>query len=481
MLETELMNSVDRRESIHFVTGKLAEPALREIVASIATKQGFDYTIEVLPITVAALMTPQWLLKHMRVPETTTRVILPGYLQTGIEQIRGAIDKPIECGPKDVRDLPVLFGRKRFKGDDYGQFSIEIIAEINYAPRLSIQALIEQSIQLVRDGADRIDLGCEPGFQWLDVADAVRALRQEGIKMSIDTFDTWEASSAIKAGASLVLSVNKTNRHAALDWGCEVVVVPDETADFVPGLIETVEYLDKHSIPFRLDPILEPIGCGFANSLGRYLQTRAMFPEVPMMMGIGNLTELTDCDSAGLNTMLLGFCEELQIGSVLTTQVIPWAQSSVKECDLARRLVNYAVRHKIPPKHFEERLVMLRDPSRSSYSAETIETLASNIKDNNYRILIDGEQIHLISAGVHIRGTDPFTMMEQLIRLPESRNVDTSHAFYLGFELAKALTALTLGKRYEQDEALRWGMHTRNELHHRLVRKKNSRVENSPP
>ena len=465
------MNSGNQRESIHFVTGKLAEPALREIVASIASKQSFDYTIEVLPITGAALMTPQWLLKHMSIPDQATRIILPGYLQTGIDLIRSVVTKPIECGPKDVRDLPILFGRNRFKGDDYGQFSIEIIAEINYAPRLSIDALIEQAKQLVADGADRIDLGCEPGVKWTTASDAVKALRDQGITLSIDTFDTWEASAAIAAGATLVLSVNKTNRHAALDWGCEVVVVPDETAEFEPGFLETVEFLNQHSIPFRLDPILEPIGCGFSASLGRYLKTRAMFPEASILMGIGNLTELTDCDSAGVNTMLLGFCEEQQIDSVLTTQVISWAASSVKECDLARRLVNYSVRHKTPPKHLEERLVMLRDPSRVSYSVATIDSLAKNIKDNNYRVLIDDEQIHLISAGVHIRGTDPFEMMEQLMQMSESRNVDESHAFYLGFELAKALTALTLGKRYEQDEPLRWGMHTRTEKHHRLARK----------
>jgi dihydropteroate synthase-like protein len=465
------MSLGDRQESIHFVTGRLAEPALREIVASIAAKKDFAYSIEVLPITVAALMTPQWLLKHMRVPEQATRVILPGYLQTGIDKIRSAISTPIECGPKDVRDLPILFGRKRFKGDDYGQYSIEIIAEINYAPRLTVDALVAQAKTLVSDGADRIDLGCEPGSRWSDLATAVKTLRDIGVRLSIDTFDCWEASTAVAAGASLVLSVNKSNRHAALDWGCEVVVVPDETLAFEPSLMETVEFLDKHRVPFRLDPILEPIGCGFANSLGRYLKTRAMFPDVAMMMGIGNLTELTDCDSAALNTMLLGFCEELQIGSVLTTQVISWAQSSVRECDVARRLVSYAVRHQVPPKHLDERLVMLRDATRPEYSEETMDTLALNIKDNNYRILLGNQQMHLISAGVHLRGTDPYQMMEDLMALPESRNVDASHAFYLGFELAKAQTALTLGKRYEQDESLRWGMHTRPEKHHRLARK----------
>ena len=57
-----------------------------------------------------------------------------------------------------------------------------------------------------------------------------------------------------------------------------------------------------------------------------------------MMMGVGNLTELTDVDSAGVNTILVGFCEELKIRSVLTTTVINWARSSVREIDLVRKL-----------------------------------------------------------------------------------------------------------------------------------------------
>ncbi len=36
-----------------------------------------------------------------------------------------------------------------------------------------------------------------------------------------------------------------------------------------------------------------------------------------MMMGIGNITELTDVDSAGINMLMLGICQELRIESVL--------------------------------------------------------------------------------------------------------------------------------------------------------------------
>ena len=45
-------------------------------------------------------------------------------------------------------------------------------------------------------------------------------------------------------------------------------------------------------------------------------------------------------------------------------------------------------------------------------------------------------------------------------------DVDPGHAFYLGYEMAKAGTALTLGKDYRQDQALDWGHLTEPEIGH---------------
>lgn len=39
--------------------------------------------------------------------------------------------------------------------------------------------------------------------------------------------------------------------------------------------------------------------------------------------------------------------------------------------------------------------------------------------------------------------------------------------FYLGYELCKARLALQLGKNYVQDQALRWGYLTEEEVSHR--------------
>ena len=201
--------------------------------------------------------------------------------------------------------------------------------------------------QLREDGANRIDVGCEPGNVWSGVADCVRMLVEEGFAVSIDSLNPTEIAAATGAGASLVLSVNATNREFAADWGCEVVVIPDDFAT-LGGLEQSIELLALDKVPIRIDPILEPIGFGFAKSLRRYMQVRDRYPDAEMMMGIGNITELTDVDSAGINVLLLAICQELEIRSVLTTQVINWARSSVRECDLARRIVYYSISQQGP-------------------------------------------------------------------------------------------------------------------------------------
>jgi dihydropteroate synthase-like protein len=455
------------REHLQFVTGKLAEHAMRRVLAELAPKIGFDYAIDVLPITVAALMTPVWVARHLRPNPAATKIILPGYCEGDLSVIEAVVNLPVVRGPRDLRQLPQFFGQQPPPPDQL-QYNIEILAEINHAPRLSLDQIIAEAIRLAADGADVIDVGCDPGNTWAGVADCVRALRDRGLRVSIDSLNSAEIGPAVKAGAELVLSVNASNRDAARDWGCEVVVIPDDFAT-LGGLDETIELLANFGIKLRIDPVLEPIGCGFAASLGRYLEVRRRYPDAEMMMGIGNLTELSDADSAPINLLLLGICEELRIASVLTTQVINWARTSVRECDLARRMVCFAIQHGVPPKHVNENLVLLRDAKLFEYGKEELDRLASQIKDHNFRLFAEGGNLHLVSAGMHLQGTDPFLLFEQLLS-HNPRNVDPSHAFYLGFELCKAATALLLGKRYEQDEALNWGFLTQEERHHRLKR-----------
>src|SRR5262249_57767423 len=95
-----------------------------------------------------------------------------------------------------------------------------------------------------------------------------------------------------------------------------------------------------------------------------------------MLMGVGNLTELTDVDSAGVNVVLLGFCQEVGVRSVLTTQVINWCRSCVRELDLARRLVHFACTRRVLPQRLEPDLVLLRDPKVREHGPEGLAGLA---------------------------------------------------------------------------------------------------------
>src|SRR5690606_20030825 len=119
-------------------------------------------------------------------------------------------------------------------------------------------------------------------------------------------------------------------------------------------------------------------------------------------------------DSAGVNALLLGICQELGIGSILTTEVIHWAQSSVRECDIARRLMHHAVEEGVPPKHLDPRLLLLRGETPTAPTAAELEELARSIKDHNYRVFVSEGQVHIISSDVHLRGDDAYALWAQL-------------------------------------------------------------------
>jgi dihydropteroate synthase len=457
-----------------FVTGRLAEHALRQVLDELAPRAAFAAEVAVLPISVAALMAPAWVVRHLEVGAGFDRVILPGHCRGDLAPLIAKAGTLVELGPEDLRDLPRYFGQSETRLEGYGAFDIEILAEINHAPTLGRDELLGLAARYAGEGADRIDLGCDPGGPWSGVAAAVAALRDGGHRVSIDSFDPAEVGAAVAAGADLVLSVNATNRDRAGDWGVEVVAIPDQPGT-LDGLDATIAALDRQGVPFRIDPIIEPIGFGFAASLGRYLEVRRRYPEAALLMGIGNLTELTDVDSAGINTLLIGFCQELAIASVLTTAVINWARTSVRELDLARRLMHHAVTRHVLPKHVEPLLVMLRDPKVARFGLATLADLAARIKDPNWRIFAEDGKLYAMNNTHFLCETDPFVLFEKM------EVTDPSHAFYLGYELMKARTALTLSKTYRQDQALDWGALTEPEVSHRERRRDKAQEGEVPP
>jgi len=433
-----------------FVTGKLAEPGLRRVLADMAP--AFQYDIAVLNITVAALMTTDWIASHLRVAAGIDAVMIPGLCEGDETAIGEKLGVTVERGPKDLRQIPEHFGRAA-ASHDYGAWNIEILAEINNAPKLAREEVRRQAEYFRSSGADIIDIGCTPGLAFPALGDVVAELVAAGMRVSVDSFDAREIRAAVGAGAELVLSINRSNLDVARDLegtAARVVAIPDLGAS-LDTLDPTLAELERRRVNYLIDPIIEPIGFGFMASLERYAEVRRRYPGAEMLMGVGNITELTAADSTGVNALLIAICQELSIRAVLTTEVIPWAHGAVRELDVARRLMHYAVTRRTIPKNIDDRLVTIKDPAVLTYSEQELRALQANITDPNFRIFADRDAITVFNDRQFVRGTDIQAIFAQLAV------DDPSHAFYLGKELARASLAVTLGKTYRQEGSLSWG------------------------
>jgi hypothetical protein len=186
--------------------------------------------------------------------------------------------------------------------------------------------------------------------------------------------------------------------------------------------------------------------------LTRYVDTRHRLPHAGMMMGTGNITELTEADSGGIAAILVGLCSELDIRNVLTVQVSPHTRRTIEEHDAARRLMFAAAADRAVPKGYDAGLLALHDLAPYPSSAEEIAGIAEEVRDANFRIATTEDGIHVFNRDGHHISRDAFSFFPKL-----GVEADAAHAFYLGAELAKAEIAYALGKRYTQDEPLDWG------------------------
>ena len=436
---------------ILFVTGKLAERALRETLAGMETE--FEYEVAVLKITVAALMTTPFILRSLSSPKCDL-VMIPGLCRVEPETLEQSLGAKVEKGPKDLRDLPYYFGVEK-KREGYGEHDLTILAEINDAPTLSMEEIIRRARYYAHCGADVIDVGCTPDRPASNVGEIVSALKSEGFRVSLDTFDTREIRAGDKAGAEYLLSLNSQNLHLAPDLSCTPVIIPDfgKGLDSLSANVEAVERLGVTR--YLIDPILAPITFGFADSLWRYSEARRRYPHAEILMGVGNVTELTDADSTGMNALLAGVMSELEVRYVLTTEVASWARGSVRELDLARRLMHYARRRGVLPKDIDDGLLTIKDRKVDCPSEAELREMHRMIPDRNFRIFADRTAIYVFNNDLFIKETDIQRIFSQIKEQLGPEPI--GHAFYLGRELMKAKLAMLLGKKYLQEEELKWG------------------------
>jgi dihydropteroate synthase-like protein len=448
-------------ERLLFVTGKLAAPALRDTLGR--ADLPFDYDVAVMKITVAALMTTGWIARFLEVPESVTRIMIPGMCEGAVDVLSERFGIPAEKGPADLKALPRWFGQADARAS-YGERDIRVFAEINHVPYLDRDRIIELAGYYRDAGADVIDLGLSLDRKWLrDGPGVIAELRAAGFELSIDTLDPDEILMADAAGVRYVLSLNGSNRHLAERLSATPVLIPD-TPDDLDSLDVTIDHLERLGKPYLVDPIVEPIGFGFAASLGRYLDVRRRQPDAEMFMGISNLTELTEADSTGVTALLIGFCQELGIRNVLATEVIEWARGAVREAVLAAQLMHFAHVRGTIPKHIDGRLLTVKDDDFRPFAEAELRELQAQVTDPNFRIFADADWIYVFNAELFVKGTDFNEIFDRL-------GVDEpTHAFYLGKELMKATIARALRKNYRQESPLDWGYMTFAEPRRERVR-----------
>ncbi len=436
-------------DSYLFLTGHLAKPRLEAVLTSMDAD--FEWKVLDIGVKVAALMTEDIVLRRLPAPVEAGKIMLPGRARADLDRLSGHYGVPVVRGPDEVKDLPEYFGRAR-KASDMTKYDINIFAEIVDASALSVEAILERAEDYSHKGTDVIDLGCLPDTPFPHLEEAVRALKRHGYKVSVDSADRDELLRGGKAGADYLLSLNEDTLDIADKVASVPVLIPKDHGD-MDQLYRAMDALDKKGKPYLADPVLDPINFGFMDSLERYAQLRRERPEAEILLGTGNLTELTDADSIGTTAMLLGIASELRIRNVLVVQVSPHTRRTYEEHDIARRMMYASRADGELPKGYTDALLALHARKPYPLTSEEIAEAAREVRDKNFRIEIAEDGVHIFNRDGHHIAQDVFALFPKL-----GIDTDGPHAFYLGAELARAELAWRLGKRYAQDEPLDWGV-----------------------
>jgi dihydropteroate synthase-like protein len=436
-------------EKVLFLTGHLARPRLERVLRDLQ-KSDLDWSIADIGVKVAALMTQAIIARRLPRPVTASRVIVPGRCRADLDALSKEFGVPFVRGPDELTDLPAYLGGSA-RAADLSRYDIRIFAEIVDASALSVENIVGRAAAMAAAGADVIDLGCLPDSPFPHLEDSIQALKSAGFRVSVDSADREELARGARAGADFLLSLKEDSFDLAIDSGATPILIPAQHGD-LDSLTRLAERAARLGIACILDPILDPIHFGFSASLTRYIELRRRLPEAEILMGTGNLTELTDADSGGVTAMLLGLCSELGIRNVLTVQVSPHTRRTIEEHDAARRILFAAREDSSLPRGYSRALLQLHDRKPFPNSSNDIAELAAEVKDLNFRIETAEDGLHVYNRTGHHVARDAFSLFPTL-----NVGADAPHAFYLGAELTKAETAWRLGKRYVQDEPLDWG------------------------
>ena len=475
-------------------TGRLAQQTVRE-----AVKENAD--VLVLDIEIAAFIT-QGLLRSSLPDGRYDLILIPGLVSSDFTDLEERCETPIRLGPRHAYDLTSVLRcaselelsktipaceflstkrredaiscLKERESDAKPAFEIcgrkiggdsimKVMAEIAGATAMSDERLAEKIRKFEENGADIIDLGATMDCNVDDVIRSVKiAKATTKLPVSIDTLDPDLIVAGIESGVDLVLSLNSSNIDAAagavLTHGTAVVIIPDQGDH--DTLFRNIEYARGIGIEKIIaDPVLDPVGHGIVESIYRYRDFRKQDKATPLFFGVGNVTELIDADSVGVNALLTGIASELGADILFTPEHSDKARGSIAELVTASQMMVLATERSSSPKDLGIDLLILKEkrylpdaevPEKSVSASEKSKWAPDPAGCLRIEISREGGTIIVTHAKATIIGTDVCRILTTAIEMGLLSRLD--HAGYLGRELTKAKLALDLGWNYAQDE-----------------------------
>lgn len=461
-------------------TGAATELLVRRAAA------GYDAEV-VVTGEIASFLTPH-ALRMLLKEKTYDCVVISGMCTASFEQVERETGVAIYRGPRHAADLALILPQlgtetlsRTIPADDFlasrkaetalhmigelerdavpdflvlgvkigGNSRIKVLAEIMDAHRCG--DIRHRAEDFFSCGADIVDLGF--GFDATpdDVARVFSLLSDIDAPLAVDSQDPALIRAALSR-ADIVLSLEETNIPAigeeVAEAGVAAVVVPGNST-----LTKNITRAKKAGIRCIIaDPLLQPVGSGFTLSLSRFKKFRC-----PVFFGAGNIVELLDADSVGMNALLAGIAAEAGASVIFTSEHSDKTKGSVREMRRATEMMVLA-RDRPYPKDLGIDLLVLKEKRRRREPPLEYDTVkpARPMPDEitydpkgNFRIGIEGKHIVAVIHGKAIKGEHwqdvLFTLLSQGdVSLPD-------HAGYLGRELYKAELAIRYGRSFEQD------------------------------
>jgi dihydropteroate synthase-like protein len=461
-------------------TGAATESLVREAAA------GYDADV-VVTGEIASFLTPH-ALRLLLKGRKYDCVIISGMCTASFEQVERETGIPVYRGPRHAADLAMvlpLLGTETLSrtipADDLlaarraedalrkigalehaakpdllirgvkigGGSRMKVLAEVMDAHRCDdIRRVVQRYFA---SGADIVDLGF--GFDATpdDVSRVFSRLGDVDTPLAVDTQDPGLIRAAL-CRADIVLSLQETNipeiGKEVAEAGVTAVVVPGNST-----LTKNIARARKAGIRCIIaDPLLQPAGSGLVRSLAGF--KKAGFP---VFFGAGNVTELLDADSIGVNALLAALASEVGASVIFTSEHSDKTQGSVREMRRATEMMALAGDRPYP-KDLGIDLLVLKEKRRrreplpeynTSHPARSMPEEITFDPKGNFRIGIEGDRI---IAVIHGRATRGVRWQDVLYTIVSQGDVSLlDHAGYLGRELYKAELAIRYGRSFEQD------------------------------